>query len=130
MTVGSLGDVVFYVNDKHVKTIQSMSWKIAISYSEHKMHRKKSLLEYTGQSPEEIEISADFSAFLGVNPLKQIKKLKKQAVNRSVVPFVLGTDVIMSACVITDISPAADMFYLDGTMIKATVKIKIKEYGE
>ena len=50
--------------------------------------------------------------------------------NRSVVPFVLGTDVFMSACVITDISPAADMFYLDGTMIKATVKIKIKEYGE
>lgn len=130
MTVGSLGDVVFSVSDKKVKTIQSMSWKIAISYAEHKMHRKKSLLEYTGQSPEEIDISADFSAFLGVNPLKMINQLKKLAVNRTVVPFVLGTDVIMPACVITDISPSTDMFFMDGTMIKATVKIKIKEYGE
>lgn len=130
MTVGSLGDVVFSVSDKKVKTIQSMNWKIAVNYAEHKMHRKRSLLEYTGRSPEEIEISADFSAFLGVNPLKQIKKLKEQAIKRTVVPFVLGTDVIMPACVITDISPASDAFYMDGTMIKATVKIKIKEYGE
>lgn len=130
MTVGSLGDVVFSVSRKKVRTIQSASMKTAIAYAEHKMYGRKSILEYTGQSPDEIELSAEFNAFLGVNPMKQVKKLKKMAASRSVVPFILGTDVILSACVITDISSMTDVFYMDGTMIKASMKVKIKEYGE
>ena len=130
MTVGSLGKVVFCVSRRRVKTIQSATMKTAINYAEHKMHRKKSLLEYTGQSPDEMELSVEFNAFLGINPIKQIKKLKKMATSRSVVPFIMGTDVVFRACVITDISGTTDVFYKDGTMIKASMKIKIKEYRE
>ena len=130
MTVGSLGGVVFYVSDKSVKTIKSMSWKKSYKYSEHKMHGRKSILEYTGQSPDEIELEVQASALLGVLPLQTMKDLDSMASASSVVNFILGTDVIGTSWVITDIQASPDVFFADGTMISAPFKIKIKEYGE
>ena len=131
MTVGSLGsDVIFSISDKEVKTISNMSWKSSVSYSVHKLHLRKGLLEYTGEDPEEIEFEAQFSAFLGVNPLAMCENVRRLMKSRTVVPFILGTDVIGSKWVVTDFDVSADSFFQDGTIVAATAKIKIKEYGE
>lgn len=130
MTVGSLGSAVFYVTNKSVKTINSMSWKKKYNYSVHKMHGRKGILEYTGMDPDEIEIEVKASAFLGVRPLDVMNELNSMAAAHAVVPFVLGTDVIGTSWVITDIQASPDIFFLDGTLISAPFKIKIKEYGE
>jgi hypothetical protein len=45
------------------------------------------------------------------------------------VPLVLGTDVIGTKWVITNIDPATDKFYMDGTLVSTKIKVKIKEYG-
>ena len=130
MTVGTLGSVVFCVSDKSVKTIKSMSWKKSYKDAEHKMHGRKSRLEYTGQSPDEIELEVQASALLGVNPLQTMNELNTMAAANTVVKFVLGTDVIGTNWVITDIQASPDVFFQDGTMVSAPFKIKIKEYGE
>ena len=130
MTVGSLGSAVFYVTDKTVKTINSMSWKKKYNYSVHKMHGRKGILEYTGMDPDEIDLEVKVSAFLGVKPIDIMNELNNMAASRAVIPFVLGTDVIGTSWVITDVQASPDFFFLDGTLISAPFKIKIKEYGE
>ena len=130
MTVGSLGSAVFYVTDKSVKTINSMSWKKKYNYSVHKMHGRKGILEYTGMDPDEIDLEVKVSAFLGVRPLDVMNELNNMAASSAVIPFVLGTDVIGTSWVITELHASPDFFYLDGTLISAPFKIKIKEYGE
>ena len=130
MTLGTLGSVVFKVSSKTVTTISSMSWKKQFNYSTHKMHRKKGILEYTGQDPDEIELDVEVSAVLGVNPLELLHTLNKMAEKRAVVSFILGTDVIGTSWVITSIHVVSDRYFKDGTMLSAELKIKIKEYGE
>lgn len=130
MTVGSLGGVVFSVSDKTVRTFKSLSWKTSATYSVHKMHGRKSLLEFTGQEPDEIEFEAEFSAFLGVNPRDMFEKLKKLCTNHKIVSFVVGTEVIGGDWIVTNVDGSADSFFQDGSMLSMSVKIKIKEYPE
>lgn len=129
MITGTLGKVVFSISRKKVQTIKSMSWKKQYSYGTHKLYGKKALLEFTGIEPDEIELEMEISAFLGVRPLKMIKSLASIADKHQAVPLVLGTDVIGTKWVITNIDPATDKFYMDGTLVSAKIKVKIKEYG-
>ena len=130
MTVGSLGEVVFSVSSDTVKTIKTISWKTSINYSVHKMHGRTSVLEYTGQDPDEIEFEADVTVALGVNPLEMIDELRSMAIAHEAVKFLLGTDVIGSSWVVTNIESSSERFFQDGTMLSASLKIKIKEYTE
>ena len=86
-------------------------------------------MEFTGIEPDEIELEMEISAFLGVRPLKMIKSLASIADKHQAVPLVLGTDVIGTKWVITNIDPATDKFYMDGTLVSTKIKVKIKEYG-
>ena len=129
MITGTLGKVVFSINRKKVKTIKSLVWKKAYNYSEHKQYGKKSLLEFTGIPPDEIELEMQITAFLGVRPLKMINELAKIGDQHQAVPLVLGTDVIGKKWVITNIEDATDCFFMDGTLVSAKIKVKIKEYG-
>lgn len=130
MTVGSLGDVVFSVSAEAVRTIKNLSWKISANYSVHKMHGRKGILEFTGQDPDEIEFEADVFASLGVNPMEMIDNLRGLIDDHSAVKLVLGTDVIGSSWVVTDLEISAEQFFQDGTMMSASFKIKIKECVE
>lgn len=128
--IGSLGDVVFSVSSDAVQNIKSLSWKISVNYSVHKMHGRKGLLEYTGQDPDEIEFEAEISAMLGVNPMDMIDSLRTMATDHSAVKLLLGTDVIGTSWVITDLEISAEQFFQDGTILSATFKVKIQEYTE
>ena len=130
MNVCSLGGVVFSVSEKTVKTIKNLSWKTSASYAAHKLHGRKGIIEYTGTEPDEIEFEADFSAFLGVNPLKMLNRLRKLVTDHNVVQLIVGTDTIGGNWVVTNVDASSDSFYMDGTMLAISAKIKIKEYPE
>lgn len=129
MITGTLGKVVFRISQKRVQTIKSLTWKKQYSYGTHKMYGKKSLLEFTGIEPDDLELEIEISAFLGVRPLEVVNVLAAMADQHQVVPLVLGTDVIGTKWVITNIEDATDKFYMDGTLVSAKIKVKIKEYG-
>ena len=75
--IGSFGDLVFSVSNNTVRTFDSMSWDFSTDYATHDRHIKADLLEYMGPGLEGISFSMTFSVFLGVNPLKEIKKLRE-----------------------------------------------------
>jgi len=127
--VASLGDVAFYVSDNTVRTIKSITWKMSANYAVHKLHARQAALEFVGLNPQELELQCEVSVFLGCDPMSLITSLQAILSSRTAVPFVLGTDVIGSRWVITDISDAIDRMYKDGTMLSAKITVKIKQYG-
>lgn len=130
MTIGTLGNVAFFVSRKKVQTIQSMKWKKTYTYATHKLVGRKGLLEYTGSEPDEIDLDMEISIALGISPMKVIKKINKMADSQKAVKLILGNDVIGNKWVITEHEVTADKYFRDGTMLAATLKVKIKEYPE
>ena len=74
--IGSFGSLAFSVSERAVKTFDSMNWDFSADYATHDRHIKADLLEYMGPGIETISFSMTFSVFLGVNPLKEIEKLR------------------------------------------------------
>jgi hypothetical protein len=75
--IGSFGSLVFSVSENTVKTFDGMNWDFSADYATHDRHIKADLLEYMGPGIESISFSMTLSVFLGVNPLKEIKKLRE-----------------------------------------------------
>ena len=91
--IGSFGDLVFSVSDKTVRTFDSMSWDFSADYATHDRHIKADLLEYIGPSIETISFSMVFSVFLGVNPLKEIRRLRNMVQSGYAQRLVIGGKV-------------------------------------
>lgn len=130
MTVGSLGEIIFFVNDRSVRTIREASWKFRAAYGTHKMHNARTKLEFTGLDSQEIDFTVEASAFLGVDPMETIQSLNMLIEAHTVVQFMLGTDVIGSNWVLTEATYKLGRFWKDGTLLQATIQLKIKEYGD
>ena len=128
MTIGSLGNVPFKVTKKTVQTFTNMSWSTKANYSTHKLHMKTGMLELTGFDPDEISFDMFLSAFMGVKPMKVLKKLQQMLVKGKVCTLVLGTDVIGKKWVITEISRSFKHVYKDGALVSCEVTITLKQY--
>ena len=126
--VGCLGDIPFHVNANCVQTFQNLSWKSSAKYSTHARHMKKELLELTGIEADEISFDMFLSAYLGVKPMTILKKLEKMMKKGTVVPLVIGSDIVGKSWVVSSINRAVKHTYKDGTMITCEVNVTLKEY--
>ena len=73
--IGTLGDIVFSVSQNTVKTFSDLQIQSQVNYAKHTRHNKKPLLEFQNRDTDTASFSVYLSAFLGVNPMKQQKKL-------------------------------------------------------
>lgn len=128
--IGSWGGIVFAVSRKEINTFTELKWDSGAKYSTHDRHLKAPLLEFTGMDVENISFSMFFSAFLGVNPLREIEKLlaamRKGEVHRLVIgPNAYGTD----KWVITKLSNSLDRYDNRGNLLVAKVNVSMKSYA-
>lgn len=127
--IGSFGDLVFSVSDRTVKTFDGMSWDFSADYATHDRHIKADLLEYMGPGIEGISFSMVLSAFLGVNPLKEIKKLREMVKEGHAERLVIGGKVYGSyKWVMQKGTVDFQRFDNTGNLLTAKVKVTLKEY--
>ncbi len=127
--VGSFGDLVFSVSDKTVRTFDSMSWEFSADYATHDRHIKADLLEYIGPSIETISFSMVFSVFLGVNPLKEIRRLHNMVQSGYAQRLVIGGNVYGTyKWVMQKGTVDLKRFDRQGELWAATAKVTLKEY--
>lgn len=127
--VGSFGDLVFSVSDKTVRTFDSMSWDFSADYATHDRHIKADLLEYIGPSIETISFSMVFSVFLGVNPLKEIRRLRNMVQSGYAQRLVIGGKVYGSyKWVMQKGTVDLKRFDRQGELWAASAKVTLKEY--
>lgn len=127
--IGSFGDLTFKVSDKKVRTFDGMSWDFSAKYATHDRHIRADLLEYMGPEIETISFSMVFSVFLGVTPLKQIKKIRKMIRNGYARRLVIGGKVYGSyKWVMEKGTVELQKFDKKGNLWAAKVNVTLKEY--
>lgn len=134
MTIGYLGigktkkDIVFKVSSKTVETFQNMKVTKQASYTTHKVHGHKAVPEMTGVDADTITFDMILSAFLNVNPQKELEKLKKFLTKGTVCTLVLG-DKPFGDYVVKSMPYTVDYVLNDGKIAQAKVSVSLIEAG-
>ena len=127
--IGILGNLVFSVSEKTVRTFDKLSWKVSANYATHDRHIKCDVLEFLGPEPQSIDFTMNFSVLHGTNPINEIRKLNKMVNNGITARLILGGKVYGSyKWVITSVSNTLEKYDNNGNCWAATAKVTIKEY--
>lgn len=127
--IGSLGSVVFSVSEGQVKTFRDLAFSHGVSYQEHKILNKNTLLEFTGRNKSTCNLTMMLDVNTGNQPLKDISELKDLMDNHEACLFVLdGQPVGSGDWVIEGLNVNAERIDNFGGIVRAKVEIKLCEY--
>ena len=131
MAIGSLGDIVFEVNDDRKLTFSGMSYNVGARTSVHNRINGRPLIEYQGAENEEISLTIKLSAFLGINPRKSMYKLNDMCREGVPLRLVIGkTHFGKYKWLITKVSSTMEHISNRGQLLNITAKITLKEYAK
>ena len=129
--IGSFGDVVFEVSHEKVRTFRDFQIQRSAKYTEHAIHGRTGLLEFTGFSAATASFTVRLAAGLGVNPKKELDTLHQILTRHEAVPFILdGEPQGDGLWVLENIDEKFEIIDNQGTLIAVEVSLKIKEYIE
>lgn len=130
-SIGSFGDVVFSVSTAKVLTFNDYKRATKARLSSHDVIGQKPVIEFLGADGEEISISIDLLASLGVNPATQADKLRTMCQNGETAFFMLGNECIGSnKWLISDVSESATEIDDNGRILVSHLDLTLKEYVE
>lgn len=89
--IGCLGDVVFTVSERTVKTINNWKWSGSARWTTHQRHLNNALTENTGIDPDKITFEIMLSGEYGVNPYTELVKLWNYERNGTPIPLTIGS---------------------------------------
>ena len=129
--IGSFGDVVFEVSHEKIKTFRDFQIQRSAKYTEHAIHGRKGLLEFTGFSAATASLNVRLDACLKVNPKEELDTLHEILTKHEAVPFILdGEPQGDGLWVLESIDENSEIIDNHGTLIAVEVSLKIKEYIE
>lgn len=88
--IASLGDIVFEVSDKEIRTFKSMKYNVGARYQIHNRLGNKPIPEFIAPDTETLSMNIMLSTFLGIDPRKEMKKLNDACRNGKLLTFILG----------------------------------------
>ena len=129
--IGSLGEVVFEVSTERVRTFSDFQIQRSAKFSEHAIHGRKGLLEFTGLAPASMSLSIRLDAGLGVNPKEELNTLHDVLTKHQAVPFILdGEPQGDGLWVLEGLDEKHEIVDNHGASIAVEVSLKLKEYIE
>lgn len=132
MSVGYIGigdtskDVAFVVSSEVVETFDNMKVNKAVSYTTHKIHGKKAAPEMTGLDADTVTFEMLLSAYLGVNPQRELEKLEAFMKQGTICNLALG-ERLFGTWVIKSIPYNVDYVYKEGDITQAKVTVSLIE---
>lgn len=127
--IASLGDIVFEVNDDHVRTFSGMTYTTGARYATHNRIGDKPLLEFTGQDIETLSITIKLSAFNGLNPRKEMRKINDTLRDGTPLRLVIGkTQFGRYRWVITKAANKLEHIDNKGNILSITVTLSLSSY--
>jgi len=128
--IGTLGDIVFTVSQKKIKTFDDLQIESKTNYAKHTRHNKKPLLEFQYNDIDTASFSIYLSAYLGINPLKSQDKIDEYRKKGKILTLVIGGKKYGTKWVITSHSKGYKRFDAKGNLLIAESKISLEEYPE
>jgi len=127
--IGSLGDILFEVSSREVRTFKDYRRSTKARYASHDIVGKKPVLEYIGPGGEEITFSMQFSMQLGIVPAEETARLRELCEKGEAMYLVLSNETIgENPWVIESVGEAADTIDHKGRIIVTQVDVTLKEY--
>lgn len=127
--IGALGDIVFEVALPKIFTFTDLNFSHSAKYSEHAIHNKKGVLEFTGLNSSTASLRITLDAHLGVTPEHELDKLHELLEQHQAVPFILDGKIQgWSRWVIESLEESHKIIDNTGALISAEVNIKLREY--
>ena len=129
--IGSFGAVVFEVSSERVRTFRDFQIQHSAKYTEHAIHGRKGLLEFSGLSASTASLNIRLDAGLGVNPKDELTTLHDILKNHEALPFILdGEPQGDGLWVLESIGENYEVIDNKGAVIAVEVSLKLKEYIE
>ena len=125
-SIGSLGELVFTVSDEMVRAYKTLSRTSRASYADHKVLNGKPASEFTGEELDEIDMTFDFNATLGVVPMDEVKRLREMKSAAAAYPLLVGADM-WGYFTVREVGDTPTHF-LRGTPMIVSVSVKLTEY--
>jgi phage protein U len=107
--------------------LDGLSLRYGAQYAEQGLIGRKSLLQYTGHSPDEVRIDARLHASW-CNPADEVRRIKERMDNREPLAFVLGTGEYRGVFVITEAEVNTTQTDGAGAAIALELSITLREY--
>lgn len=129
MRIGCLGDIVFEVSERVIKTIEKISMSGSATYSTHQLHLRSGLTEFVTVPPETISIDIGLSSVLGVDPQAEIEKIRQYMAEGRTLALVIGARSYgRYRWTITSYKAEMDKYAADMSLSNATVSLTLQEY--
>jgi len=119
-------DVAFVVSSKTIETFNNLKVTKQARYSTHKIHGHRDVPEMTGISGDTITFELLLSAYLGVNPKRELEKLENFMTAGTICNLVMG-DQLFGSWVIKSIPYNVEYIYKEGDITQAKVTISLLE---
>ena len=129
MSIGTFGPLTFETSEKKVRTFDAFKRKTGAKFEEHTIIGLKPKLEFTAPSLDDISFQVVFSAYLGLNPAKEIDSLREIVQKGEYHPLIIGGKTL-GKFVIESVAEAWNHVDNKGNLLDAAVDISLKEYIE
>lgn len=127
--IGSYGDIVFEVSEKKTLTFTNLERKGSSRWSDHEVLNYKPISEFVGAALEEISFTILLKAELGVNPLKELERLRNMRDTGKVSPLIIGEKpVSKNQWSIQQLSESYKTIDDQGNVLSVEVSLGLKEY--
>lgn len=127
--IGTLGDIAFEVSEEKIRTFNNYKFSAGANYSEHNIHGKKGLLEFTGLKASNITLDITFDESLGLTVDEELDELLILLDTHKPVKFILDGKIQgWDKWVIEGVDVSHEIVNNKGRTIKAVASVKLREY--
>lgn len=130
MLVGFMADIPFIVSSHYIRTFDDYGRGSAGRWAQHDIIGDKPVLEFIGLDVEKISFSMQLRADQGINPAKELEKLRKLRDTGQYFPLVIGGKLITdNMWVIESLDESVSFWGKFGSIMSAKVSVTLKEYA-
>jgi phage protein U len=127
--IGSFGEIVFEVSPEKTQTFNDFERSGSARWNDHEIIGLKPKSEFSGPGLEEISYVILLKVELGIDPIKQIEKLRKMRDTGKVAPLIIGgKPVSQNYWSIQQLRESHKTVDSKGNILIAEVSVSLKEY--
>ncbi|CAM3851989.1 MULTISPECIES: phage tail protein [Paenibacillus] len=127
--IGNLGDVVFVVSDKTIRTFNEFTRSSSSRWGKHEVLGKKPVTQWIGPGLDTVSFTMRFDARYRMNPRKELDRLTALERKGKALPLVVGGKGIgVGLWVITSLEQGWTHIDHRGNILVATANISLEEY--
>ena len=129
--IGTFGEVTFEVSADRVRTFDGLKRSGSARLASHDLIGRKPLLEFGGPGLETLSLNMTLSAFLGLDPVEEVKELRQMRDEGTAAPFTLNGEPQGTGLWVLE-SLSEDWKYIDNNGVPRQIDcaLTLKEYVE